>query len=1210
MSLFGWEDLCARLDIHPDVVSRHYAALARFGGAIETAGTEYGTRIESFLRQYLGDTDRPPPFIGRESELAALDEWLADPKRPFELIRASAGRGKSALLANWQATLGDALALVYMPISARFRTNLAQVVLPSVLSRLSALHDRPLPSSAEVDGERARGLIADLLARPLPGGARLLLIIDGLDEAADFEITADLFPANAPQGLKVLLAGRPLTLRVDPLAALVQATRDLPLLAPNAVRTALTGAGTEPSVADRVVELVQGDPLLLRLYSDALEAGELDLRKLPEAMPGLRGFFAKWWDEQLDLWNNKGDSDSVLVESLLCVLACALGPLSRDDLLNPTLVPERPGVFRLDAALTRLGRLIVGAGRTNDLVLSHPRFGDFIREEWIPASRRREVEQRFTSWGERALTTSPASVSPYLISNLGAHLEREGSSQDRFASLTSRYWADCWYSIDPSLSGFLVDVDRRRRAATVGIQKVGRDSSLLVALVDCALTSATVRTIANGLPPEVYVAALKLHVWSADVVFEHLAKVRSRELSPSTLAAVARIVNSEWAPNLLALVLSIGNVHIRVAALTELLAVLPPEEHARALAELSHEVTALHYWLPGPRLPAKTALEIADQLTTASDRAYAMASALPSLAQPDFESVSAAIEELVTGDPDAFTESVIYDGALRNLAPERRLRVVTRILDQLGDDQAKRSALREISWGADPDLVGPLLRCAATIDDEVDRGEALSFIAKGVAQKDIEAFLTIAQAIQRPWPRARSLAALGRYHDGPWCRAALELCETETLHPSTRAPIIVDACRHLPDSGRLELEPLLMADLNAPVDSRAWDDHDPDWLLADFAETFTQTSPHDALRLISEIGTEEVRALQAATFAVHGPPDFRAQAMDMLSRVEEPWGVVDGYAYLADNAAAEDRSRICAEIGHLAMSGGYAGHLVTMAVGHAWDLERELSEPVLREALALPRVSDWHEMGEALSALGPASSKHSAGDALTLMNNIGYDMPLSRIAKAFADKFSNSHLQSLFFSVKKMESTVFAASVLEAIFPHLAPETKDEASRWARELQEDTTEQIDSKIRFLTACALTGAVGHDGLLAEAERLVLALPDRKRDDVRATILRRPSPEPRQHRRQGSATSYSRENLIAEAQDGERHRRGDTFELLVEQELKEVEGATLEALRAASAGERSSVLRVVAGLSPAIQRLGGVDAIDGVVSVLRENVESWG
>ena len=408
VSLFGWDDFCAKFDSHPDVIVHHYAALARFGRAAEAAGTDYATRIENFARQYLGDEEQPSPFVGREAELGALDEWLADNERSYELIRAPAGRGKSALLANWVAALGDAAALIYMPISARFRTNLAQVVFASLLSRLAALHDRPLPAAAEIDVEQARGLIGDLLARPPPGGVRLLPIIDGLDEAADFEITADLFPARAPPGLKVLLAGRPLTLRTDPLAGLVRTARTPPAT----VRTALIDAGAGADVADQAVRLAQGDPLLLRVYLDALAASELNRRKLSGAAPGLNGFFARWWDDQLDLWRDLDAAGSNLVETLLCVLACALGPLSRDDLLDPTLVPERPSVSQLDAALSRLGRLIVGAGRTTDLVLAHPRFGDFIREEWIPTSRRRETEQRFISWGDRVLTSAGAPSHP------------------------------------------------------------------------------------------------------------------------------------------------------------------------------------------------------------------------------------------------------------------------------------------------------------------------------------------------------------------------------------------------------------------------------------------------------------------------------------------------------------------------------------------------------------------------------------------------------------------------------------------------------------------------------------------------------------------------------------------------------------------------------------------------------------------------------
>lgn len=1212
ISLFGWDDLCAKFDSYPDVVAHHYAALSRFGRRDEIVRTEYSTRIENFKRQYLGDDEQLVPFIGREMELAALDEWLADNKRSYEIIRAPAGRGKSALLASWTASLGYAVALIYMPISARFRTNLAQVVFTSLLSRLSALHDRPLPASAEISVEQARGLIGDLLARPLPDDLRLLIIIDGLDEAADFEITADLFPRRAPRGLKVLLAGRPLALRPDPLVGLVRTARDLPLLPSAAVRTALFDAGTDAEVAEQVVRLSQGDPLLLRLYLDALAAGELDRRKLSAAAPGLNSFFARWWDDQLDLWRDLDAAGSNLVETLLCVLACALGPLSRDDLLDTTLVPERPSVFQLDAALSRLGRLIVGAGRTNDLILSHPRFADFIREEWIPASRRRETEQRFISWGDRALASVGSALSPgpspYLISHFGAHLERAEASQDRFELLTSRYWADCWRSVDPSLNGFLVDVDRRSRAATHQIRTEGLDSALLVALVTCALSSATVRTIANGLNPNVYVASLRLGIWSADTVIEHMAKVRRQGLSSGSLAAVARIVDPERTTEILALALSSDNSYYRMEALKELLPYLAPSGHAHALMELSQDVIASGHWRGlGFPVPVQSALTIAEQLRNPEDRAYALASLLPALSQPFRENLEAVIEGMLSAHSSAFIEDISYVGALQNLSSERRLRVVTRILNQLEDDRARLSALREISPAADAGLVGPLLLCAASVEDDIDRGEALALVAEATTAGHIERFLEIAHGIERPQPRARSLAALGRHHDGPWCRSALEFCATGSWYPSIRAPIIVDACRRLSDPDRLKLESLLMADLNAPIDSRAWDEHDPDWLLADFAETFTQTSPHHALRLIGMIDADEVRALQLASFALHGPPDYRGQAIEMLRRVEGPMNVIDGYVYLVDKSSGDARVRACAEVVQFAVSNGCADYLVSTATEHGWDLERELGDAAVREALTLSRVGDWHELGDALVALAPGASGQAAGDALRVMKRIGYELPINRITQAFANKFSSSQLQSLFSSVKRTPSKAFAASILKDIFPHLPPETKSEALQWVHSLPEKTIKLVEGKIRFLTACA----AGQDTPLAEAERLILTLPEPNRNEALATIQRRISPERHPHRRQATNASYSREALMEELRKGRDFPRGvsDPFELLIEQDFTEMKEATTEALLMAGMGERSRLLRVIGGLSPAIHRLCGINAVDRIVAVVRENVESW-
>jgi hypothetical protein len=40
------------------------------------------------------------------------------------------------------------------------------------------------------------------------------------------------------------------------------------------------------------------------------------------------------------------------------------------------------------------------------------------------------------------------------------------------------------------------------------------------------------------------------------------------------------------------------------------------------------------------------------------------------------------------------------------------------------------------------------------------------------------------------------------------------------------------------------------------------------------------------------------------------------------------------------------------------------------------------------------------------------------------------------------------------------------------------------------------------------------------------------------------------------------------------------------------------------------ERPALLNLIAELAPAIAKISGVEGIDGVVAVLRDNVERWG
>lgn len=92
-----------------------------------------GGGVANFLHDY------QVYFGGRQKEMEELDAWLAQTNRPFGLLVAPAGMGKSALVANWSERLKDSgeAIVVYHPISLRYGTNSQKQTLRSLLEQMS-----------------------------------------------------------------------------------------------------------------------------------------------------------------------------------------------------------------------------------------------------------------------------------------------------------------------------------------------------------------------------------------------------------------------------------------------------------------------------------------------------------------------------------------------------------------------------------------------------------------------------------------------------------------------------------------------------------------------------------------------------------------------------------------------------------------------------------------------------------------------------------------------------------------------------------------------------------------------------------------------------------------------------------------------------------------------------------------------------------------
>ncbi|MDQ1317072.1 MAG: hypothetical protein QG588_723, partial [Candidatus Poribacteria bacterium] len=269
---------------------------------IESFHKVYAARIQNFMNEYLGTLKHPVPFGGRNIDLSLLDKWFDGPEQPpYLLLSAPAGRGKSAMLARWSKQLSrrDNVEVVFFPVSIRFRTNLASIVFSSMTARLSLLYGTPVSVLPDITIEMWRGMMTEFLSRPFPDGRTLLLILDGVDEAADWEPGPDLFPSSPGKGVHVIVSARYLAGDVDSSGWMhrlgwhhqnLASSMDLSPLTQEGVADALNSMGFPLDQLGRRVDIIaelhrlsEGDPLLVRLYvDDLLVGGDSTARLQPE----------------------------------------------------------------------------------------------------------------------------------------------------------------------------------------------------------------------------------------------------------------------------------------------------------------------------------------------------------------------------------------------------------------------------------------------------------------------------------------------------------------------------------------------------------------------------------------------------------------------------------------------------------------------------------------------------------------------------------------------------------------------------------------------------------------------------------------------------------------------------------------------------------------------------------------------------------------
>jgi hypothetical protein len=540
---------------------------------------EFTTAVKNFFDNYLGDEANPVPFGGRDDALMKLEQWRTQADAPPRLLLAApAGRGKSALLVQWSENLKEQqdVAVVFMPISIRFSTNQEEATFSLLATRLAHLYGKEMPDKwGNFPASAWRRLVAEYLQESLPDGRHLLLIVDGLDEAA-WQQGADLFPHQLSERVRLVVSARyrggeepgpgPWLRQLgwDRFPQMA-ATLELETLTQAGVRDVLDKMGCPLDELGRIVDIVtelhrlsEGAPLLVALYvKDLWQRGEAATRLQPgdlrDIQPGYKGYFEKWWADQEELWGADDPLATALVNEVLHVLAMALGPLRISDLRQ--LLRDQVHSRNLKRAIRPLNRFVIGDGQEQGYAFAHPKLGEYFRDE-LAAEEQAAWQARFLAWGERTIDdlqagqVQPYDVSRYLMLYYGRHLEKANADIEKMLPLVTWEWMQVWHEETSTYGGFLQDVNRvqaRLRVANEMAAKQEQEVPYIGQEVLCALCYASVNSLSSNLSPHLPALLVRDRIWNPRQAVSHVLRIANVAQRTRALVTLLTVEESEQA---------------------------------------------------------------------------------------------------------------------------------------------------------------------------------------------------------------------------------------------------------------------------------------------------------------------------------------------------------------------------------------------------------------------------------------------------------------------------------------------------------------------------------------------------------------------------------------------------------------------------------------------------------------------------------------
>jgi pimeloyl-ACP methyl ester carboxylesterase len=633
--------------------------------------------VAAFRASYLCSTDRSIVFGGRKREIAQLNEWLIDEKStPFMLVTGPTGRGKSALLVRWLEQLGDDVNMrrwkcIFVPISIRFGTSRPSVFYKILAHELAVLLKRSVISPPSNPEEFYIGEVSSMLRVISESAATVLVVVDGIDEAVGTSFNASIIPLAEHRNLKILLSARQLAGDVGAggwqsrlgWAKTGSDTIELLGIDLDGVREAITSAGLELQnlpvlYPERLFELSGGEPLLVQLYVDdalylVMRHCSVDMEQLSRAVPGYGAYISRWIEQQEQSWTASGANiNRQSIDAALAVFSGAYGPLEKQPFISLVAKLLREDMPLSDAGyLSPIRRFVIGRGtEAEGYVLSHPKIGQFLREEYFPALTIEMCHAAFVAWGEREVQRANDQkglylIPSYLLQHYVDHMGHLNLPFDNYADLLNDSWARAWEAFEGGHRGYSSNLIKIVRRMDV-LGSDGQDMAAAAQIkIRAALLQGSIWSIGINFPAELLRLALEteLLTWKQVSYYIELQPLENRSYY---YAETVRYIPLDELNICIESVLRADSPENRIQLVLKILPFVPFNERdvlLAVVANLMGEINNIHQklalsaeliiWIP--RLAESTIASVkVQELLQAEIPAFALA----------FANISAALE--------------------------------------------------------------------------------------------------------------------------------------------------------------------------------------------------------------------------------------------------------------------------------------------------------------------------------------------------------------------------------------------------------------------------------------------------------------------------------------------------------------------------------------------------------------------------------------